>query len=246
VMTGAAGADHFAFQAAPWSAAEITDFTHGADKLDLSGLLSAAHYSGSDPIADGYVKLIDNGQGGAWLYFDSDGRGAADRWGTFIATLDHVTAASVTSADLVGTTASPPPPPPSNAGQTLQAQPGGSNLQGGAGDDTLVGGSGPDTLTGAGGADHFVYPILPWQAGQITDFTHDVDKIDLSGLLASAHYAGADPIADGYVKLLDDGRGDTWLYFDSDGRGTADPWGSFVATLNGVAPASLTKADFIV
>jgi len=247
VMTGAGGADHFAFQAAPWSAAEITDFTRGTDKLDLSGLLSAAHYTGSDPIADGYVKLIDDGHGDSWLYFDSDGRGTADPWGTFVATLDNVSAGSITSADLTtGGPASPPPPPPSNAGQTLQAQPGGSNLSGGAGDDTLIGGSGPDTLTGAGGADHFVYQSLPWQAGEITDFTHGTDKIDLSGLLASAHYAGADPIADGYVKLLDDGHGNTWLYFDSDGRGTADPWGSFVATLNGVAPASFSAGDFIM
>jgi hypothetical protein len=99
-------------------------------------------------------------------------------------------------------------------------------------------------MTGGGGADHFVWSSLPWQGGQITDFTPGSDKIDLSGLLANVHYAGSDPIADGYVKLLDTGHGDTWLYFDTDGKGSADAWGTYVATLN-VAPASLSPADFI-
>jgi len=246
-MTGAGGADHFAFKAVPWSAGHITDFNHGVDKLDLSTLLSKAGYSGADPIADGYVKLIDDGQGDSWLYFDSDGRGSADPWGSFIATLDHVAPSGVTSADLVGAAASPPPPPPPppSGGQTLHGQAGGSNLMGGSGDDTLIGGTGPDTMTGGGGADHFVWSQLPWSAGQVTDFTLGVDRIDLSALLAGVHYAGADPIADGYVKLIDDGHGDTWLYFDTDGRATADQWGTFVATLNGVRPGSLSAGDFI-
>src|SRR6185437_7221297 len=140
--------------------------------------------------------------------------------------------------------ASPPPPPPS--GQVLTAQSGGSNLTGGAGDDTLNAGTGPDTLTGAGGADHFVFRTLPWTAGQITDFTHGTDKIDVSALLSAGHYSGSDPIADGYVKLIDDGHGDTWLYFDTDGHGTADQWGTFVATIAHVTPASLGLSDFVV
>ena len=128
----------------------------------------------------------------------------------------------------------------------LTAQPGGSNLAGGSGDDTLNAGTGPDTLTGAAGADHFVFKALPWNAGHITDFVHGTDKIDVSQLLSGVGYAGSDPIADGYVKLLDDGHGDTWLYFDKDGHGTADQWGTFVMTLDHVAPASLTLSDFIV
>jgi hypothetical protein len=100
-------------------------------------------------------------------------------------------------------------------------------------------------MTGAGGADHFVFNSAPWQAGHITDFTHGVDKIDVHGLLAQAHYAGSDPIGDGYIKLIADGHGDTWVYFDSDGRGTADPWGTLVATLDGVSPSGVTASDWI-
>jgi Ca2+-binding RTX toxin-like protein len=128
----------------------------------------------------------------------------------------------------------------------LTAQSGGSNLTGGSGDDTLNAGTGPDTLTGAGGADRFVFHQLPWNAGHITDFTHGTDKIDVAQLLANAHYGGADPIADGYLKLLDDGHGNTWLYFDTDGHGSGDPWGTFVMTLDHVAAGSLTLSDFIV
>jgi Ca2+-binding RTX toxin-like protein len=241
VMTGAAGADHFTFDAVPWHAAQITDFTHGSDKLDLSALLSKAGYSGADPVADGYVKFLDDGQGDTWLYFDATP--ASNPWGDYVATLQHVSPSSLGAADLVGTAASPPPPPP--AGQTLQGQAGGSNLKGGAGDDTLIGGVGPDTMTGAGGADHFVYQSAPWQGGQITDFTNGTDKIDVSGLLAGVHYSGSDPIADGYVRLYDNGSGGTWLYFDSDGPGTADQWGTFVANLSGVSPSRLTGSDFI-
>lgn len=242
-MTGHDGADHFAFKQLPWSSSEITDFTPGVDKLDVSALLAASNYSGSDPVADGYVKLIDDGHGDTWVYFDTDGHGAADQWGTFIAKLDHVSPSQITSADLVGSTASPPPPP--NGGVVLHGQSGGSYLVGGPGDDTLIGGTGPDIMTGQAGADHFEWDALPWSAARVNDFTHGVDKIDVSGLLAASHYSGTDPIGDGYVKLIDDGHGDTWLYFDTDGHGAADPWGTFVATLQGVSPATLTNSDFI-
>jgi Ca2+-binding RTX toxin-like protein len=264
-LTGGAGADRFTFGELPWQPGHITDFSPGTDKLDVSQLLAASHYTGSDPISDGYVKLIDDGHGDTWLYFDTDGHGTADPWGTFVATLDHVAPGAIHASDLVGgAAASPPPPPvspppvspppppasppppPGAAGVVLTAQPGGSNLVGGPGDDTLNAGTGPDTLTGGGGADHFVFGTVPWTAGQITDFVHGTDRIDISGLLSRAGYAGSDPIADGYLKLLDDGHGDTWLYFDRDGHGTADPWGTFVATIEHVSPAGLALADFIV
>lgn len=251
-LTGGAGADAFVFAHQPWAPAEITDFAVGTDRLDLSGVLRDAGYAGSDPVADGYVWLLDDGQGGTEVLFDKDGHGTAQQWPDYVLHLDGVAAAGLTWAKLTaGATASaapgdPPPPPPLVSGnQTLQAADGGSQLVGGAGDDTLTGGHGPDVMTGSGGADHFVFKVLPWSAAEITDFTHGADKIDISALLTSAGYAGSDPIADGYLKLIDNGSGGSWLYFDSDGRGSADPWGSFVATLDHAAPASVTASDWI-
>ena len=128
----------------------------------------------------------------------------------------------------------------------LTAAPGGSNLTGGAGADTLIAATGPDTLTGAGGADRFVYGDVPWQAGHVTDFTPGVDKLDVSGWLTKVGYAGTNPIADSYIKLISDGQGDTWIYFDRDGTGTADQWGAFVTTLDHVSPGSVTLGDWII
>jgi hypothetical protein len=45
------------------------------------------------------------------------------------------------------------------------------------------------------------------------------------------------------VKFLDDGHGDTWLYFDP--TPSSDPWGDYVATLQHVAPSSLSVGDII-
>jgi Ca2+-binding RTX toxin-like protein len=250
-LTGGGGNDVFRWGHEPWAPAHVTDFAVGLDRLDLTALLQQAGYSGNDPVRDHYVILQSDGTGGTQVLFDPDGPATAHQWPDYIIDLEH---AQVTSwAQLVGSEqpASPPPqptsppPPPSTAGQTLTAQPGGSNLQGGAGDDTLFAGHGADTLTGAGGADHFVFGDVPWQAGHVTDFTHGVDRIDVSGLLSKAGYAGADPIADGYIKLIADGQGDTWVYFDSDGRGTADQWGTLVVTLDHVTPGSVTAGDWI-
>lgn len=127
----------------------------------------------------------------------------------------------------------------------LTAGGGGSNLTGGSGDDTLIGGTGPDTMTGAGGADHFVFRDAPWSGGHITDFTHGVDKLDVAGMLAKVGWNGTNAVADGYIKLLDDGRGDTWVYFDRDGPGTGDQWGTLVTTLDHVSPGVLTASDWI-
>jgi hypothetical protein len=41
----------------------ITDFTAGQDTIDLRGLLSASGYTGSNAIADGYLKIVDDAAG---------------------------------------------------------------------------------------------------------------------------------------------------------------------------------------
>ena len=256
-LTGGGGADAFVFAHEPWAPAHITDFAVGTDRLDLSGMLHDAGYTGSNPVADKYVWLQDDGAGGTQILFDKDGAAQGQQWPDYVIHLDGVAASGLTWAKLTGsagTTTSPPPPaspppvspPPASSGQTLTANDGGSHLTGGSGDDTLTGAHGPDVMTGAGGVDHFVFKVIPWSAGEVTDFTSGVDKIDVSALLTQAHYSGADPVADGYLKLIDDGHGNSWLYFDSDGRGTADAWGSFIATLDHVSPTAVRPGDWII
>jgi len=201
------------------------------------------------------------------VLFDPDGTAAGHQWPDYIMDLEHAQVTTWAQLSGSGGTTSPPPPPtspppvspppvspppptsppppPSTGGQTLTGSGNGSNLVGGAGNDTLIAGYGADTMTGAGGADHFTFNDVPWAAGHITDFTHGVDKIDVSGLLRKVGYTGSDPIADGYVKLIDDGHGNSWVYFDSDGRGTADPWGSLVTTIDHVSPGGVTTGDWI-
>jgi Ca2+-binding RTX toxin-like protein len=248
-MTGAGGADQFTFNEVPWQGAMITDFTVGTDHIDVRSLLQQAGYAGSDPVGDGYVKFLDDGHGDTWLYFDPTP--SSDPWGDYVATLQGVAPSSLGDASLTGFggTASPPPPPPASpppppsSGQTLQAQDGGSTLVGGSGDDTLIGAHGPDEMTGNGGADHFVFNEVPWQGAQITDFQTGVDKIDLTTLFRENGYAGHDPVAEGWVKFLDDGHGDTWLYFDP--TPSTDPWGDYIATIQGITPSQLSVHDII-
>src|SRR5262249_21702584 len=48
------------------------------------------------------------------------------------------------------------------------------------GDDLIAGGSGPDTLGGGDGSDRFVFGN-DLAVNRITDFTHDLDQLDISG-----------------------------------------------------------------
>jgi len=63
----------FRFDFLPAKVVRVTDFTVGHDVVDLRGVLIG--YSGSDPVADGYVKLQSDGLGGTNVFVDPDGAG---------------------------------------------------------------------------------------------------------------------------------------------------------------------------
>ena len=98
-------------------------------------------------------------------------------------------------------------------------------LDGAGGGDSLTGGQGNDVITGGTGADHFIFGSADGQ-DRITDFDDGVDLIDLSGLgltfgsLAITSYGG--------------------------GLGTRIAFGTAVIKLEGVLPADLGAADFIL
>jgi len=76
----------------------VTDFEPGTDVLDLRPLFEAAGYHGSDPVADGYLSLLDDGAGGARVYFDPDAPDSGTAWPYLITTLDKVSPASLQPA----------------------------------------------------------------------------------------------------------------------------------------------------
>src|SRR5258706_14299668 len=63
-LTGGVGTDIFQFDHVPTSAGHVTDFTLGSDMLDLRGLFSAVGYTGSNPVADHYLRFASDGAGG--------------------------------------------------------------------------------------------------------------------------------------------------------------------------------------
>jgi hypothetical protein len=252
-LTGGAGADTFAFKATPWSAGRITDFQVGTDKLDLSRLYTNG-YRGSDPVGDGYVRFTADGAGGTKVMLDVDGPAGPSGISFHIVTLQGIAPASVTATNVFGSPSpaspaptptpapAPAPAPASGAGQTLTSPYPGAVLTGGAGADTLIASQGSDQLTGGGGADTFVFKMMPWSAGRITDFQVGTDKLDLSGLYTNG-YRGADPVAEGYLRFTADGAGGTKVMLDVDGPTGASGISFHVVTLQGIAPAGLTAAN---
>jgi beta-glucanase (GH16 family) len=109
VLTGGAGADKFAFAALPWNAGRITDFVVGTDRLDLSGIFQASGYTGSDPIADNRMRLESDGSGGTKVFFDRDAPNTGD-WPFQVTTLQGVSPAGLTWAQLSGGGTGNPPP----------------------------------------------------------------------------------------------------------------------------------------
>ena len=130
-----------------------------------------------------------------------------------------------------------------NLGDTITSNDAGSTIIGGSGNDRLITGHGADKLTGGAGHDTFVFNIMPWNAGHITDFTPGTDWLDLSGIFTSIGYTGSNPIAGGYLSFVSDGAGDTQVFVNTHTAG--NPWPTLITTLDHVAPASITTHDWM-
>lgn len=99
-LTGGAGDDVFTYTAISDARDTILDFMPGADRIDLRALLAGIGYTGTDPIADGVVRLKD-GAKGAMLQIDADGHGGDAKWKGLVL-LSGVPASAVeTGRDLV-------------------------------------------------------------------------------------------------------------------------------------------------
>jgi Ca2+-binding RTX toxin-like protein len=268
VLTGGGGADVFVFKTTPWNAGRITDFTVGSDKLDLSSLLKGSNYMGADPVRDGFIRFQADGAGGTTVLYDANGaRGGFS--GSEVVRLEGVSPSDLTAGNAIAANWKPGLVEAVgnwldsgnsglgtvvgnvvntvtgffSRGKLIVSDSYGDKLKGGIGDDTLVAGQGPDVMTGGLGEDTFVFKSAPWSAGRITDFRPGSDNLDVSDLLDSVAYRGADPFADGYLHLQADGRGGTNVMLDPDGAGAEAAWR--IVTLDEVAPSRLSGGDWI-
>jgi hypothetical protein len=244
VLTGGGGGDRYVFQHVPWNnTGHITDFALGSDRLDFTALFAAAGYTGSDPVADGYVRFVSDGAGGTRVLFDADGSGGSP-WPSLITTLDHLSPTGLTAAQLFSPGGTTPPPPVS--GQTLTANnTRGQILTGGSGDDLFYAGRNSVVMTGDGGTDHYVFQYLPWNAGHITDFASGSDVLDLRALFSASGYSGTNPIGDGYLRFDPDGSDGTKVMFDPDGPATGNRWAFTIVTLDHVQPSGVHTGDWL-
>ncbi|MDD3353282.1 ExeM/NucH family extracellular endonuclease [Zoogloea sp.] len=71
-LTGGSGADTFVYQSLRDAGDTITDFVPGTDRIDLRALLVSIGYTGTNPVADGYLKLVSTSAGTS-IQIDPDG-----------------------------------------------------------------------------------------------------------------------------------------------------------------------------
>jgi len=98
-MTGGAGSDTFVFNVTPWNAGHITDFNVAADKLDLTGIFQTIGYTGTNPVADGYLSFVSDGVGNTLVYVNP--HSASQAWPSLITTLNGISPASISSSDYI-------------------------------------------------------------------------------------------------------------------------------------------------
>lgn len=102
-LTGGAGDDVFTYTAMGDARDTLVDFTPGEDRIDLRALLASIGYAGSDPIADGVVRVADRtaGKPGSRLQIDVDGSGGGAKWKDLLVMPSVAAAAIVPARDLV-------------------------------------------------------------------------------------------------------------------------------------------------
>jgi beta-glucanase (GH16 family) len=99
ILTGGGGSDTFVFNALPWNAGHITDFDAATDMLNLSGIFQTIGYTGSNPVADGYLSFAADGAGNTQILVNA--HDPANPWPTTVTTLDHISPSSITSHDYI-------------------------------------------------------------------------------------------------------------------------------------------------
>ncbi len=84
-LYGEAGRDVFRYQSFEDRGDQIRDFERGQDVIDISELLASLGYTGSDPVADGYLMQVSSARGRILqLKIDPDGAGGGAGFETLV------------------------------------------------------------------------------------------------------------------------------------------------------------------
>lgn len=179
--SGGAGRDTYRFTAKYPGPFVIADFAAGTggDLIDITAMLAeTSAYRGGNPFSDWLlVRVIQQGSD-ALVVYDFDGAGGSYDYFT-IATLEGVTASTVTAANFLSPAPPPPPPlpppppprpvppppapapspapapvPPTQPGEIRSGDGGADLLAGSQFNDTLLGMGGADRISGGAGVDY--------------------------------------------------------------------------------------------
>jgi beta-glucanase (GH16 family) len=213
VMTEDGGQNFFEFTAVPWSSGEITNFNPSNDTINLTAMLQAAGYTGSNPFGDGTLTLSSDGNGGTLVAYNPPGAGSNGIWSTTVVDIQHVVSSSldlskdfVVSANGLGS--------PGSSGEVLMGDnTPGQVLTAMSPNATFNAGENSVFMTEDGGSNTFVFDNQPWNAGTITNFSTAQDVLNFTDLLSSAGYKGTNPFGDGTLTLSSDGHGGTDIYY---------------------------------
>jgi Ca2+-binding RTX toxin-like protein len=238
-LIGGEGSDRFVFDSFEERTDTIADFNVNEDMLVLSNLFAKLNYNGVNSVADGYLQFVQDGAN-TRVQVDPDGVDGAFPF-TTVAILEQVTLEPlnvVVLNQIIGTSGKDKLNG-TDGSDIITGLEGADTLSGGAGNDILVGGLDGDRLTGGEGSDRFVYKSFDDHArtDRISDFNINEDKLVLKNLFVGLNYTGIDPIADGYLKLAQQGL-NTRVQINPDGVDGSLPF-TTIAILENVKVANL-------
>lgn len=99
-LTGGAGEDVFSYASVNDAKDTITDFEPAVDRIDVRALLASVGYTGSDPFADGWMRLRDHDKG-VRVQIDPDSRQGPAKWWDMVVLRGRTAADIVTSRDFI-------------------------------------------------------------------------------------------------------------------------------------------------
>lgn len=227
-LTGGADNDLFVFERLGGGVDVITDFTPGADTIELKNLLNPAALATPSQFSDFVQFKVRNNA--TQVLVDANGALKGKNF-KLLARLEGVTTNQPTAADFVFNVRG------TNRNDTLI---------GTAANDFFTGGLGKDTLTGGAGLNQFIYLssdlTSPTDSSDvITDFKTTQDIINLQDIVKGAAYQSANPFAD-YVRLIQQGA-NTVVQVTPDGDALLKTFKP-ITVLQGVNAATLTASNF--